>query len=293
MYIGTYLQTIRGLMDQKRYQNLFCHKKRSVAEHSWSVAKISQALAYLEMNKYGNPVDMGLLLELAVSHDELELITGDLLSGTKRRTPAMREAVDEMEKVVFEEEYKKIIPSDWETRFRRFVLEAKDNSIEGKILHAADTIDALMEAIDEIELGNRKKFLPIARSQAEKLLVIDLDSVRHFLKHSLVDFGLDIREYYGYNVYLAVQDLKLQDESYIPEYVSFEFVLGLMKSGVHSEWIVLQDENNIETMRFRNKTFNDIEFMQDGVTKIVAKADFALPSSAMLIGKWLIEKDAA
>ncbi|WCF11422.1 HD domain-containing protein (plasmid) [Paenibacillus thiaminolyticus] len=211
MYVGAYLATIRGLMDQGRYQNLFLFKKRSVAEHSWSVAKICQVLAYLEIHKYGNKVDMGTLLELAITHDELELITGDILSHTKRRTPAMQKAVNEMEKVVFEEEYSKIIPSNWEENFRRFTLEAKDDSMEGRLLSAADAIDALLEAIEEVELGNTKKFMNVLRLQAEKLLSIELDSVKHFLKHSLADFGLDVQTYYGENVFEYIQSLKESD----------------------------------------------------------------------------------
>lgn len=291
MYIGTYLATIRGLMDQRRYQNLFLFKKRSVAEHSWSVAKICQVLAYLEMYKYGNKVDMGLLLQLAITHDELELITGDILSGTKRRTPAMREAVDEMEKIVFEEEYKKIIPSNWEENFRRFTLEAKDDSMEGKILHAADAIDALLEAVEEVELGNHKKFMSVLRSQAEKLLKIDLDSVRHFLKHSLVDFGLDVRTYYGYEVYKHIQSLKSNDTE-LTRYVSFEEVLDLMKTDDSGQWMVHQDDQRNENMRFRRIGFASYEVIKGGISQEVSQDDFVIPTSAMLGGVWLIEKDA-
>lgn len=291
MYIGTYLATIRGLMDQRRYQNLFLFKKRSVAEHSWSVAKICQVLAYLEMYKYGNKVDMGLLLQLAITHDELEFITGDILSGTKRRTPAMREAVDEMEKVVFEEEYKKIIPSHWEDNFRRFTLEAKDDSMEGLILHAADAIDALLEAVEEIELGNEKKFMTIVRLQAEKLLTIELDSVKHFLKHSLADFGLDIRTYYGYDVYKHIQSLKSSDEE-LTRYVSFGEVLTLMKNEEDKQWLVHQDEQRNEVMRFRRTSQIAYEVIRGGVKEEIDQERFEIPTSAMLGGVWLVEKDA-
>lgn len=208
MFIGTYIQAIRSLMDQRRYQNLFLFKRRSVAEHSWSVAKICQSLAYLEERKFGHEVNMGLLLQLAVCHDELEHLTGDLLSNTKKRTPAMQKAVEEMEQVVFQEEYIKILPSGWEDDYRHFTLAAKDDSMEGKILTAADTIDALLEAIDEIDLGNVKHFKRVAKQQAMKLLTIDLDSVRYFLKNSMDDFGLDVQEYFGDEVYQTIRKLR-------------------------------------------------------------------------------------
>ncbi|MBP1308682.1 putative hydrolase of HD superfamily [Paenibacillus sp. 1182] len=210
MFLGTYLSKIRGLMNLKRYQNLYVFKQRSVAEHSWSVAKIAQSLAYLEMDKFGHDVDMGVLLQKAITHDELELITGDILSHTKRRTPAMRQAVDELEEIIYEEEYGvKILPENWMGQFRKFTLEAKDDTIEGKILGAADVIDTILESTEEIKLGNLEYFTDVLQSSAEKLIMIDLDSVRYFLKYSLPDFGLDIHQYYGENVFQAITKIRL------------------------------------------------------------------------------------
>ncbi|ADO59449.2 HD domain-containing protein [Paenibacillus polymyxa] len=210
MFLGTYLSKIRGLMNLKRYQNLYVFKQRSVAEHSWSVAKIAQSLAYLEMDKFGHDVDMGVLLQKAITHDELELITGDILSHTKRRTPAMRQAVDELEAIIYEEEYgAKILPENWMEQFRTFTLEAKDDTIEGKILGAADVIDTILESTEEIKLGNLEYFTDVLQSSAEKLITIDLDSVRYFLKYSLPDFGLDIHQYYGENVVQAIKEIEM------------------------------------------------------------------------------------
>lgn len=210
VYVGSYLSKIRGLMNLKRYQNLFLFKQRSVAEHSWSVAKIAQTLAYLEIYKFKNQVDMGMLLQKAITHDELELFTGDILSHTKRRTPAMRQAVDEMEQVVFEEEYSKILPKYCVEPFRNFTLDAKDDTIEGKILKAADVIDTLLEASEEIKLGNKEYFTDVFRRSVEKLLTINLSSVRHFLKYSLVDFGLNVQEYCGEKIFKAIEKLQVE-----------------------------------------------------------------------------------
>jgi putative hydrolase of HD superfamily len=210
-FLGVYLLKMRGLMELKRYQNLFLHKQRSVAEHCWSVSKTAQQLALLEMRKFGNVVDMGELLSRTLNHDDLELITGDILSNTKRRTPAMRRAVESMEKVVFIDEYSEMLPKGCETDFRRFTLDAKDDTIEGKILGAADVIDTLFESAEEIELGNKKYFKDVFNSSIEKLLLMDLQSVRYFLKNSLVDLEMDLSKYLTPKVLDGLEMLKVEE----------------------------------------------------------------------------------
>lgn len=292
MYVGTYLSKIRGLMNLKRYQNLYLHKQRSVAEHSWSVSMISQSLAFLEMRKFGNHVDMGMLLQKTINHDIIEIVSGDILSNTKRRTEAMRRAVDELEQIIFADEYAtKILPKNWADEFRQFTLDAKDETIEGKILGAADVIDTLLEATEEIKLGNIEYFTDVLRNSAEKLLTIDLESVRHFLKHSLPDFGLDVRQYYGITVYQAIEKMKMHDISDDVTYIPFERVAELLKAGAHEEWVVLHDEQRNELMRFRHKSLYFIEVIKDGVVEDVQKEKFNIPMSDLLCGKWFVQKD--
>ena len=195
MKIGNYLLSIRGLMNLKRYQNLYLFKQRSVAEHSWSVAKTAQMLAYMEQDMFGNKVDMGLLLQKAICHDELEIITGDILSHTKRRTKAMKKATDGLERHVYNEEYSKnILPAGLADRFRPFTLDVKDGSIEGDLLKAADIIDTLYEAIEELELGNRNYFIGVFASSLEKLKEMELDSVQYFIQTSVDEVNMLIYE---------------------------------------------------------------------------------------------------
>lgn len=195
MDIGNYLLSIRGLMNLKRYQNLFLFKQRSVAEHSWSVAKTAQMLAYLEMDMFENKIDMGLLLQKAICHDELEVITGDILSHTKRRTKAMKKATDSLEKSVFNEEYSKnFLPEGLAERFRPFTLDVKDGTIEGDLLKAADVIDTLYEAVEELELGNKNYFIGVFTSSVKKLEEMELDSVHYFLSTSVDMENMTIRK---------------------------------------------------------------------------------------------------
>lgn len=196
MPFGKHIYEARSLMELKRYQNRFMFKRRSVAEHMWSVAKIAQGLAIWESEKFGHEVNMALLLERAINHDLIELATGDIIATTKKKTKEMKAALLEIEEIAFEEEIKEDIPRSWRPRFKAFMLNPKADDPEGLILSAADIIDTVLEAIEEVKLGN-EPFRKILKEVTVLLITINLDSVRYFLRYALEDFGLDIRSYYG------------------------------------------------------------------------------------------------
>lgn len=211
MPFGKHIFDTRNLMELTRYQNKFRFKQRSVAEHMWSVAKIAQGLAIWEERKFLHEVDMGLLLQRAINHDVIENATGDIIATTKKRTQDMKKALDEIERIAYEEEIQQDLPKSWRDRFREYILNPKADDIEGKIIGAADIIDTILEAVEEIKLGN-SEFEPILVEVSELLMEIDLDSVRYFLRYALLDFGLDIKQYYGENVFEYVSKLEFDEE---------------------------------------------------------------------------------
>lgn len=208
---GIYIYQVRDLMHTMRYQNLYKHKARSVAQHEWSVSRIAMGLAYWETLKFNNKVSMYELLSTTLLHDTPEYIVGDVLSNVKRITPKMLEAVEKSEKEAFDIEISGILPRQWHEEFRRKMLYPKSDTIEGKIVAAADAIDAVLECVEEIKLGNTEHFKEIAQRVCSKLLEIDLPSVKYFLQYALNDFGLDIRSTYGDEVYAYIQGLKNSD----------------------------------------------------------------------------------
>jgi putative hydrolases of HD superfamily len=196
MPFGKHLIEARSLMGIVRYQNKFCFKERSVAEHMWSVAKIAQGLAIWEKSKFLHEVDMGVVLEKAINHDLIEQCTGDILGPTKKRTPAMIAAIEEIEELAFDDEISPDLPNSWREPFRELILNPKTGTIEGQIIRAADIIDTMIEAIEEIQLGN-ERFKKVLLESSEALIKVDLDSVRYFVKYALLDFDLDMETYFG------------------------------------------------------------------------------------------------
>jgi len=187
-------------MEIKRYQNKYCFKKRSVAEHMWSVAKIAEGLAIWESKKFKNKVDMARVLQKAINHDMIEQCTGDILGPTKKKTLAMRDAIEEIEELAFKEEIEKELPQSWRNQFRSFILNPKTDDVEGQIIRAADIIDTMIESIEEIKLGN-DIFRGVLLDSSRTLIEVDLVSVRYFIKYAITDFNIDIKEYFGRELY--------------------------------------------------------------------------------------------
>jgi len=196
MPFGKHLINARSLMEIDRYGNKHCFKTRSVAEHSWSVAKIAEGLAIWEKNKFKNNVDLALVLQKALNHDLIEQVTGDILGPTKNKTKEMKMAIDTIEEIAFHEEIEPDLPKSWRKPFENLILNPKSNDIEGQILRAADIIDTMFEAIEEITLGNNI-FKKVLVDSSNLLIKVDLDSVRYFIKYAFLDLDLDIDEYYG------------------------------------------------------------------------------------------------
>ena len=187
-------------MEIKRYQNKYCFKKRSVAEHMWSVAKIAEGLAIWESKKFKNKVDMAKVLQKAINHDMIEQSTGDILGPTKKKTLAMRRAMEEIEEIAFKDEIERDLPKSWRNQFRSYILNPKTDDIEGQIIRAADIIDTMIESIEEINLGNNL-FKGVLLDSSKSLIQVDLVSVRYFIKYAITDFNIDIEEYFGKELY--------------------------------------------------------------------------------------------
>ena len=170
--------------------------RKNDSEHTFGVSVIADGLARLEQEKFGNIVDVTSVLRKSIFHDVLEIETGDIISGVKKQTPAMKKALDEVELKLYKENLEPIIPKNWRNDYSGYLLNPKDNkkTIEGKIVAVADNIDALNECIQEVKLGN-STFKPYLEEIANAILDIDLDSGRYFIKYSLQDFGLPVDMY--------------------------------------------------------------------------------------------------
>lgn len=189
-------KVINGAANIQRWQGRVTICKNNDSSHMWAVSVIADGLARWEMEKFNNKVNVELLLKKCIFHDCLEVETGDILSGVKRKTKEMSEAIENVEEILYKERLESIIPPTWREEYKGYLLDPKDGkrTIEGKILAVADNISALHECVQEVKLGN-KLFKSYLSEVARDILNIDLESGRYFMKYALMDFGLPIEEY--------------------------------------------------------------------------------------------------
>jgi putative hydrolase of HD superfamily len=182
--LHNYLVFVRKLNNMGRWATEFMHQRTTVSEHSFLVAQIGQMLALIE-EENGGSVDWGRLFRKLINHDVVEAITGDILSTTKHKNSELSAALAIIEKELAEETFFAQMEQPSKDLYRDLLFDGKDDSIEGQILRAADNIDALMECIFEVKLGNIHPFEEKYHAILKKLRQSDLASVKYFIANVL------------------------------------------------------------------------------------------------------------
>ena len=134
------------------------------------VAALAHLLGSIENNRYGANIDLGDSVLRSIYHDLPEAITGDIISGTKKKTEDMRSAAKAVEKIASKSLLEKL-PDDIKQDFEVYLLSPKDlDTAEGRVVEAADAISAYIKAKIEGSLGNTtyRKVLGILRADCEK-----------------------------------------------------------------------------------------------------------------------------
>jgi 5'-deoxynucleotidase YfbR-like HD superfamily hydrolase len=204
--------TLNGMRNINRWEGKQKIGRYTDSEHTFDVLMICDALVRVEREIFGSEVSELTVYKKALLHDVSEVVLGDIKSGVKRKSNAMREALEDIEHTLYEEELEPLIPESWREEYKDCMLNPKDGktTIEGRIIAAADSIDALFEAIQEVHLGNRT-FEAKLEEVANSILDIDLASGRHFIYICLKDFGLPLKMY-GARVSEFLKTYNIQDD---------------------------------------------------------------------------------
>jgi len=155
----------------------------TVSEHSYHVAFYAMMLADLE-RKFGNKVDVEKVLRAALVHDLEEVLTGDILSPFKRSDSTLAEQIQRMG-FEFMKKLMSNLPENLSEKYVERWVHARDkDSLEGKIVQAADWMEALLYAMEEYSMGN-KGFEGNINEYAGNLKSLNLSSVGMILEQIL------------------------------------------------------------------------------------------------------------
>ncbi|ARU60760.1 hydrolase [Tumebacillus avium] len=199
MGIHNYFKSLSDLEGINRCPGKFKYQEHSVASHSFKVTKIAQFLGTVE-DHHGTAIDWRLLYEKAINHDYAELFTGDIKTPVKYASPELKELFSQVEETMTRKFIEAEIPEEFRAIYTQRFSEGKDDTIEGKILAAADKIDLLYESFGEILKGNPEPlFMEIYEEALSTINSFrELRSVQYFLDNVLPEM-LEERNNVGNN----------------------------------------------------------------------------------------------
>ena len=164
----------------------------NVQEHSHRVALVAHALALIRNRLYGGAVDPARVAVLALYHDSGEVLTGDLPSPIKYRSPEIRSAYRDIEAKAADT-LLDMVPQQLRDDYRPLLMQGKGDSDEIGIVKAADKLCAWMKCLEETAAGNRE-FAKAEESLREVVASIELPEVRWFVETFVPSFRLTLDE---------------------------------------------------------------------------------------------------
>lgn len=142
----------KRLSQVNRYSAVPVLRYENVAEHLFYVSFYSMMLAR-DLQARGYEVDVGLAVQKALLHDFEESISGDIIRTFKYNSMELKNIIDETSKKVFKETLERNSPRISKELFKIW-LNAKDNTLEGKIVAFADLLSVISYCDEEIRKGN-------------------------------------------------------------------------------------------------------------------------------------------
>ena len=157
-------------------------------EHSFRATALAIFFALLEKYKYGKKIDVLRLVGKVLCHDIPEIRTGDVNGPFKHSIPELKEEFEIYEKETAMDIVEQL-PVCLHSFFTDYMVNAKDETYEGKLVDVVDKVDALIKANLERQI-NAKVYEASYREQLEKIqLKFDNPCAIYFLAYVLHDMG--------------------------------------------------------------------------------------------------------
>ncbi len=175
------IRLMTKMFSMRRWNNKPTVEQNSEASNSGFILHVAHLLAMLEKLD-GKEVDLEKLLVRGVLKDMPKCILSDISLETKR---TIQRLAPHLWMKVYNgavEDVIKNVPDRWKESFKESIINSRDNSLEGRILEAADTYAAYVEA----EVNSRlfgEYFSEIRNSIEEKMYEISLPSMKKLLEN--------------------------------------------------------------------------------------------------------------
>lgn len=179
----------------KRWQLMRSVREENIMEHSHSVTVLAHALAIVHNEVYGGSADVSKTVLYATYHETSEVMTGDLPTPIKYYNQGLHGAYKALEKSACE----KIVgtlPKELQNAIAPYVL-ADEESVEYKLVKAADRLAAYIKCLEELRAGN-SEFVKAKKSIEEDLHSRKMPEIEYFFEHFIPSFLLTLDELEGF-----------------------------------------------------------------------------------------------
>ena len=153
------------------------------------VAVLAHGLASIQRDILGQPADPDRCAAAALFHDASEILTGDMPTPVKYFNPTIREAYRQVERSACDK-LLGMLPEDMRGEYAPLLAEEED-SLEYRLVKAADKLSALIKCVEELAQGNRE--FASARSATERSIrAMGLPAADEFLDTYLPAYELPL-----------------------------------------------------------------------------------------------------
>ena len=175
----------------KRWQLMRSTREENIMEHSHTVALLSHALVTLHNEVFGGSADVLKTVLYAMYHETSEVMTGDLPTPIKYYNNSIHGAYKQLERSTCEK-IVATLPKEMQSKIAPYVL-ADENSVEYRLVKAADRLAAYIKCLEELRCGNTE-FSKAKTSIEEDLRARKLPEVEYFFEHFIPSFQLSLDE---------------------------------------------------------------------------------------------------
>lgn len=167
-------------------------RQESLSEHTLDVAVLTHALCIIAKKRFGRAIDPNLGAVIALYHDAPEIITGDMPTPIKYRSPEMISAYKQVEHEAVDTLLARL-PEDLREEYRDlFEPQAVDDYMM-RLVKAADKLSALIKCVEEEQSGN-SEFVSAKKSTLAQLEASGLPEVEVFMSEFFEGFTKTLDE---------------------------------------------------------------------------------------------------
>lgn len=180
MKVARFVHTFTVLQNFPRWDEHAPKFSDNTASHSFRVAMYILHAAWREQKVNGNEIDILKAVCRGLFHDMNESKTGPIKHVTKKN-PKVQGIIKKLE-IQASEEIVSYLPENMQEIFYDYLVNAEDDTFEGKMVDGIDTFDALMFCKREIMYGSNRFFKKTYEELLEKLKKHELESIRWLTK---------------------------------------------------------------------------------------------------------------